>query len=197
MRLVAAAETFCTIMSRLICASASAVKMRAASPTLSGTPTTVILASLRSWATPAMIAASMRALLGGVVVDAAADDGALELAERRADVDRDVVAAGVLDAPQVQDLGAAGGELEHLLVGDGVELAGRRDDARVGGEDAVDVGVDLADVGLERRGERDRGRVGAAATEGGDLLGVLGDALEAGDDHDVAVGDGRLDAARA
>ena len=32
--------------------------MRAASPTLSGTPTTVILASLRSWATPAMMACS-------------------------------------------------------------------------------------------------------------------------------------------
>ena len=59
MRLVAAAETFCTIMSRLICASASASKMRAASPTLSGTPTTVILASLRSWATPAMMGCSM------------------------------------------------------------------------------------------------------------------------------------------
>ena len=59
MRLVAAAEMFCTIMSRLICASARASKMRAASPTLSGTPTTVILASLRSWATPAMMGCSM------------------------------------------------------------------------------------------------------------------------------------------
>ena len=59
MRLVAAAETFCTIMSMLISASASAAKMRAASPTLSGTPTTVILASLRSCATPVMIACSM------------------------------------------------------------------------------------------------------------------------------------------
>jgi len=58
-RLVAAAETFCTIMSRLICASASASKIRAASPTLSGTPTTVILASLVSWATPAMMGCSM------------------------------------------------------------------------------------------------------------------------------------------
>jgi hypothetical protein len=58
-RLVAATETFWTIMSRLICARASASKIVAASPTLSGTPTTVILASLRSWATPAMIAASM------------------------------------------------------------------------------------------------------------------------------------------
>ena len=58
-RFVAAAETFCTIMSRLVSASASASKMRAASPTLSGTPTTVIFASLRSCATPAMIACSI------------------------------------------------------------------------------------------------------------------------------------------
>src|SRR3954447_5968399 len=58
-RFVEAAETFCTTMSRLTCASASASKMRAASPTLSGTPTTVILASLRSCATPAIMACSM------------------------------------------------------------------------------------------------------------------------------------------
>ena len=46
----------------------------------------------------------------------------------------------------------------------------------------VDVGVDLADVGVERRGERDRGRVGAAAAERRDV--ELGrDALEAGDDR--------------
>ena len=60
------------------------------------------------------------------------------------------------------------------------------DDPRVGGEDAVDVGVDLADVGVERGGERDGGGVGAAAAEGGDVLGVLADALEPGDDGDVA-----------
>ena len=59
MRAVAAAETFCTTMSMLTSVAASASKMRAASPTLSGTPTTVILASLRSWATPAMIACSI------------------------------------------------------------------------------------------------------------------------------------------
>jgi hypothetical protein len=76
----------------------------------------------------------------------------------------------------VEDLGAAGGQLEHLLVGDAVELAGAGDDARVGGEDAVDVGVDLADLGVERGREGDRRGVRAAAAEGGDLLGVLGDA---------------------
>ena len=59
MRPVAAAEMFCTIMSMLIAASAITRKIRAASPTLSGTPTTVILASLRSCATPEMIACSI------------------------------------------------------------------------------------------------------------------------------------------
>ena len=58
-RPVAAAETFCTIMSMLISASETARKIAAASPGLSGTPTTVILASLRSCATPEMIACSM------------------------------------------------------------------------------------------------------------------------------------------
>ena len=60
---VAAAETFWTTMSMLTSEAARASKIRAASPTLSGTPTTVILASLRSWATPAMIACSMGSLL--------------------------------------------------------------------------------------------------------------------------------------
>jgi hypothetical protein len=55
---VAAADTFCTIMSILISASASARKMAAASPGRSGTPTTVIFDSLRSCATPEMIACS-------------------------------------------------------------------------------------------------------------------------------------------
>ena len=112
-------------------------------------------------------------------------------------MDGHVVAAGVLDAAQVQDLGARGGHLQHLLGGDAVELAGGRHDPRVGGEDAVDVAVDLAHVGAERGGERDRGGVGGAAAERGDVLGVLGDALEAGHDRDRAVADGGLDPARA
>jgi len=42
-------------------ASAMAVKIRAASPTRSGTPTTVIFASLRSCATPEIMACSIPA----------------------------------------------------------------------------------------------------------------------------------------
>ena len=51
-------EMFCTIMSMLISASASSRKIAAASPGLSGTSTTVTLTSLRSCATPLMIACS-------------------------------------------------------------------------------------------------------------------------------------------
>ena len=57
-RPVSDAETFWTIMSMLISARATAWKISAAMPARSGTPTTVILASLRSCATPAMIGAS-------------------------------------------------------------------------------------------------------------------------------------------
>ena len=66
-----------------------------------------------------------------------------------------VVAARVFHAAQHEDLGAARGHLEHLLEGDLVEVLGVVNDAGVGGVDAVDVGVDLADVGFECRGEGD------------------------------------------
>ena len=51
-------EMFCSTMSMLISASAMARKIEAASPGLSGTPTTVTLASEVSCATPEMMACS-------------------------------------------------------------------------------------------------------------------------------------------
>ena len=107
-----------------------------------------------------------------------------------------VVAAGVLHTAEHQHLRATGGHLEHFLVADRVELLRVRHDARVGGVDAVHVGVDLAHVGLGRGRERHRGGVAAATAERGDLLRVLRDALEAGDDRDRAVGQRVLDPAR-
>ena len=98
-------------------------------------------------------------------------------------------AAGVLHGAQVEDLGAVGGQLQGLLAGEGLDALGGGDDAGVGGEQAVDVGVDLADVGVEGRGQGDRGRVGAAAAQGGGVLDLV-DALEAGDDGDRAGLDG-------
>ena len=100
---------------------------------------------------------------------------------------RHPLAPGVLDTAQVQDLGPAGRHLEHLLVRDLGDALGAGHDARVGGEDAVDVGVDLAEVGPERGGERHGRGVGGTTAEGRDVLGVLGDALEPGHDDDVVL----------
>jgi hypothetical protein len=47
-----------------------------------------------------------------------------------------------------------------------VELACIGHDARIGGEHAVDIRVDLACVGTEGGGERNRGRVGASTAQG-------------------------------
>src|SRR4029453_2691960 len=90
---------------------------------------------------------------------------------------------------------AARRELEHLVVADRVELARARDDAWVGGEDAVDVRVDLAALGAERGGERHGRRVGAPPAQRRHL--VRGrDALEACDEDDPALVERLVDAAR-
>ena len=105
--------------------------------------------------------------------------------ERGADVDADSMVAGELDRAQHQDLGAGRGQLQHLLVRDGVELACLGNDARIGREDPLDIGVDLAGVGVECGCERDGRRVRPAPAERRHL--ELGrDALEAGDEHDRA-----------
>ena len=98
-----------------------------------------------------------------------------------------VVSAGVFHTSQHQDLRAARGHFEHLLEGDGLEASGVGNDARVGGVDTVDVGVDLAHVGFESRGQRDGRRIRSATAERRDVLGVLRDSLETCDQHDLAL----------
>ena len=104
--------------------------------------------------------------------------------------------AGVFDAAQVQDLGAGGGQFQHFLAGDRVDLLGGGNHARVGGVDAVHVGVDLADVGFQGGGQGHGGGVRAAAAQGGDFVGGAAHALEPGHDGDVALVQGRADAVR-
>ena len=76
----------------------------------------------------------------------------------------DIVVSRELDGSQHEYLCARGRHLEHLFVGDDVELARLRHEPRVGGEDARDVGVDLARR-AQSCGECDGGRVGPTATE--------------------------------
>src|SRR5690606_9317315 len=74
--------------------------------------------------------------------------------------------------------------------------ASARYEARVGGVDAVHVGVDVAAVGAERDGEGHGGRVASAAPEGGDVPGRA-EPLEPGHHGDVPGGKGATDAAGA
>src|SRR3546814_13864992 len=67
------------------------------------------------------------------------------------------------DRARLEHLGADAREFEHFLIGHIAELARARDDARVGGVDAVDVGVDVAEVGLPRRRHRHGPGVRSAA----------------------------------
>ncbi|MNS27702.1 hypothetical protein D3C72_596560 [compost metagenome] len=115
------------------------------------------------------------------------DQGAQAFAEGGADPQKQIELLGVLHRAGVQHLGAEAGELEHLVERDLGQQRGLRHDPRVGGEDAVDVGVDLAHVGFERGRQRHRGGVGAAPAQRADLA-VVGHALEARHHRHEAVG---------
>ncbi len=103
--------------------------------------------------------------------------------ERGPDVYGDGVAACVLDTAKHQHLGSAGRHLHHFLVGNALDAAGVRHDPRVGGENAVHIGVDLAEVGLQCGCEGHSGCIRAAPTERCHVLRILADALETGDDR--------------
>ncbi len=124
------------------------------------------------------------------------DHRSLRVRERRTHLHRHCKAPRNLDTTRVQNLGALGRELEHFVVGDGVERAGARDATRIGAAHPFDVGVDLAALRTERRRQRHGGGVGAAAPQRRDL--ALGaDTLEAGDDDDAPLTQGLLDACGA
>ena len=173
------AETFCTIMSMLTPASASARKMRAAMPGRSGTASTVAFASEVSCVTPEMIAFSSTRF----------SSSPIHVPSLSPNAERTWSGTPYLRAIST-DLrhhhpGAGRGHLEHLLVGDPRQLQRVGDDAGVGGEHAFDVGVDLA-RSSERRRKCDRSRVGAAAAERRHLE-IRRDALESGDEHDLVL----------
>ena len=111
------------------------------------------------------------------------DNGTGAGIEARAAVDPHAVGAGVLDRAQLQHPGARRRHLEHLLEADLGQLAGVGDDPGVGAEHAGDVGVDLAHLGADRRRDRDRRRVRAAAAQRRHVMRGR-DALKAGDEHD-------------
>ena len=59
------------------------------------------------------------------------------------------VAAREFNGAQVEDFGAVRSHFQGFFLGEGAQAVGLGDDARVGGEEAVDVRVDFAHVGVE------------------------------------------------
>ena len=58
---------------------------------------------------------------------------------------------GEFDRAHLQNLGAERSHFEHFLEGDAVEPTRLRHDPRIGRIDAVDIGIDVAAIGIERR----------------------------------------------
>ena len=116
----------------------------------------------------------------------AADPGSGFGGEAGPDVDVDVVGGGEFDGAGLQDARAGVGELEHLFVADRGEFARTGDHPGIGGEDPGHVGEDVAVARAQRGGEGDRGGVGAAPAQRGEVT-VAGYALKAGDQHDRAL----------
>ena len=89
------------------------------------------------------------------------------------------------DRAQVQYSRALPRKLEHFLEAHLRQAARLRNHARVGRVDAIDVGQDLAFVGLQHDRERDGRRIGTAAPDRRDVP-VRRAALETCDDgHDA------------
>ncbi len=93
---------------------------------------------------------------------------------------------GEFHRARLHDFGAEAGEFEHFVVGNLVELLRIGDQARVGGINAINVGINLAQVGFQRGGEGNGREIGAAAAERGDLT-FESLALEPGDDDHIAL----------
>ena len=106
------------------------------------------------------------------------------LRERRTDVNREIESPRILDTAKVQDLRAHCSEFEHLLIGDNIQFPRCRDHPGIGTEHTIDIGVDLADRGLKRRGQRHSRGVGPATTQRREVLRVLSHTLKPGHDRD-------------
>ena len=96
----------------------------------------------------------------------------------------DFVFAGELDRAELQHLGTETRHFQHFLEGNGFEPARFGHDAGIGGVDAVDIGIDLALVGLERSRQCNAGGVGSATTQRGDVAFFV-DTLKAGHHNHV------------
>ena len=85
------------------------------------------------------------------------------------------------DRPCLQYFRTHRGEFEHFFVSDRFQLARAGDDPRIGGINAVNVGIDVAAVGFDRRSNCNRRSIRSAAPQRGYAI-VICQSLKTGDD---------------
>ena len=78
------------------------------------------------------------------------------------------------------------GKQKHVVIGNTLQTPCLRTDARVRGIDPGNIRIDLAAVGMKRRGQRHRAQIASAATERGHIA-VFIHALKSGDQHHAAL----------
>ncbi len=83
-----------------------------------------------------------------------------------------------LNGAGLEHLGAQARQFKHLVIGNFVKLSGLRHHVRVRSVYAVHVRIDVAQVRLERRGDRHGRKIGAAAPQGRHIIGPFRDPLE-------------------
>ncbi|BAI65605.1 integrase [Rothia mucilaginosa DY-18] len=113
-------------------------------------------------------------------------NGAFKVRERRTHVKLQIKTTSILDTAQVQNLRTVRRHLQHFLTGDGIQLMRGRHDARVGGEHAVHVRVNLAHISVQGSRQRNSGRIGTAAAQSGNVAALTVHALEARNNRNVA-----------
>ena len=114
-------------------------------------------------------------------------DGSRDRVDAGEDLQLDAVFFGQLHAAVVEHLRAERGEFKHFVKRDLLEAGGLGDLARVGRKDALDIGIDLAAVGVQRRGQRHGRSIAAAAAERGDIVRAV-EALEPGHNNHAVAG---------
>src|SRR5690606_11402282 len=110
------------------------------------------------------------------------NEGSRTLFEAVQHAQRHAIFTGKLDGTNLQYLGAEAGHFQHLFKGDLLQPLRLGHDARIGGVNAIHIGVDLAFVGLECRCQRDAGGIGATTSKGSDIARFIYP-LEAGNHH--------------
>src|SRR5258708_36948439 len=94
--------------------------------------------------------------------------------EARPNVNGNAVELTDLDRPRMHYTRTNRGQLQHLVVLDVSEFASGLHETWICSEDSVDVGVDLARLGLLHGGQRNGGRVRTSPSKRWDIEAVRG-----------------------